>query len=104
MFRSLLDAVTSCNSEHEGHQHAVSYNMVWSGIADSLSRDLAHSLGVFTHVEPIALEPYCATCLYRFAASEKVYLRRLANEIKDRVLYCLPFSEFGDRFFPPSIL
>ena len=56
---------------------------------NSLSRDLAHSLGVFTQVEPIALESYCAACLCRFASSERVYLHRLANEIKDRVSYSM---------------
>jgi hypothetical protein len=67
---------------------------------NSISRELSHSLGGFTHIEPCALESYCAACLYRFASSERSYFLSLERKIKERVLLCLPFSERRHRYLP----
>jgi hypothetical protein len=38
---------------------------------NSVSRERSHSLGGLTHIQPRALEFYCAACLCRFASSER---------------------------------
>jgi len=46
-----------------------------------MSRELCHSLGPFTIIEPIPILSFCDAVRFRFARSERDYLRGLATEV-----------------------
>ena len=67
---------------------------------NSLSREAICALELFTGINPISIPEYSASCMFRFAFSERRYLYELFVNIKDRVFDSLPFSEHRDYFLP----
>ena len=50
--------------------------------ANSMSRELCHSVSFCSAVDPTPLDSYCKACMYRFAHSEKDYLLSLAENVQ----------------------
>ena len=68
---------------------------------NSMTRDLLHSIELFTIVAPTHLLDYCDANLFRFAYSERSYLAKLATDVRSLIGDSFPVAE-GARAIVPE--